>query len=153
MQIRNQKDFWSGMMFVLFGLLFMVWSTDYQFGTSQRMGPGYFPTMLGIGQIILGLMVAIPALGKRAEASTVEAIGWRGLFIVLGAVGLYAALLPVLGFVASLIVLVILSAMASPEFNLKETLLSTAVLGVGSYLAFVKGLSLQFAVWPPFLYH
>ena len=60
-------------------------------------------------------------------------------------------LLPRLGFVISLAILVILSAMASREFTWKAALLSTIVLGVGSYIVFVKGLDLQFAVWPPFL--
>ena len=153
MKITNQKDFWSAVMFILFGVLFVVWSTDYQFGTSQRMGPGYFPTVLGVLQILLGILIAIPAVGRKAVPTTVEPIGWRGLFVILGAVALYGVLLPKLGFVVSLALLIIISAMATREFDLKETLLSTVVLGIGSYLAFVKGLNLQFAVWPPFLFN
>ena len=151
MSIKNQKDFWSAVMFILFGILFVVWSMEYQFGTSQRMGPGYFPTVLGVLQILLGVMIGIPAIGKRATETTVDPIGWRGLLIILSAVALYGVLLPMLGFVVSLALLIIISAMATKEFNLKETLISTVVLGIGSYLAFVKGLNLQFAVWPPFL--
>ena len=151
MRIKNQKDFWSAVMFVLFGVLFVIWSQEYQFGNSQRMGPGYFPTVLGVLQILLGIMIGVPSIGARAESTVVEPIGWRGLVIILGAVALYGVLLPLLGFVVSLAVLIIISAMASKEFGLKETLLSTLVLGIGSYLAFVKGLNLQFAVWPPFL--
>ena len=151
MKIRNQKDFWSAVMFVIFGALFMLWSTDYQFGTAQRMGPGYFPTVLGALLIVLGVMVGLPAVKPHAEETTVEPIGWRGLIIILGAVVLYGVLLPRLGFVIAMAVLVILSAMASREFTWKAAILSTLVLGAFSYLVFVKGLELQFPVWPPFL--
>ncbi len=153
MKIKNQKDFWSAVMFILFGVLFVIWSTEYQFGTSQRMGPGYFPMVLGILQILLGVMIGIPAVGRNAVETEVSPIGWRGLTIILGAVALYGVLLPVLGFIVSLALLIIISATATKEFNLKETLISTVVLGIGSYLAFVKGLNLQFAVWPPFLFN
>ena len=151
MRVRNQRDFWSAAMFVIFGLLFIVWSMDYQFGTAQRMGPGYFPTVLGALLIGLGVLVGLPTVKAGSAATQVEKIGWRGLLVILGAVILYAVLLPRLGFVAALVVLVILSAMASEEFAWRETLISVAVLGVCSYLVFVRGQDLQFPVWPPFL--
>ncbi len=47
MQIRNKRDFWSGMMFLIIGLLFVLLSRQYQLGTAAKMGPGYFPTVLG----------------------------------------------------------------------------------------------------------
>jgi hypothetical protein len=151
MRVRGQKDFWSAAMFVVFGVLFIAWSTAYQFGTTQRMGPGYFPTVLGIMLVVLGVLVGLPALKKDAPATKVEGIGWRGLLVILGAVGLYAILLPRLGFVVSLVVLIILTSMATTEFTWKATLASVVVLGVCSYLVFVKGLALQFPVWPTFL--
>lgn len=151
MKIRNQKDFWSAVMFVIFGVLFIVWSTEYQFGTTQRMGPGYFPSVLGYMLVGLGILVAVPSIKHDAEETHVEGIGWRGLLVILGSVALYAVLLPRMGFVVSMAALVILSAMASKEFTWKAALLSTVVLGVFSYLVFVKGLELQFPVWPPFM--
>ena len=149
--IRQQKDFWSGVMFFALGVLFIIWSREYQFGSAQRMGPGYFPTILGFLMAFLGIVVALPALSKKSPVVHVDKIGWRGLIIVLGAVLLYALTLLRLGFVVSLVLLMVISATASSEFNWKETILSTLVLGVFSYLAFVKGLELQFPVWPPFL--
>lgn len=151
MKVRNQKDFWSALMFVVFGVLFIVWSTEYQFGTTQRMGPGYFPTVLGILLVFLGILVALPTFKHDSQETHVGKIGWRGLIVILGAVLLYAFLLPRLGFVISMAALVIISAMASREFTWKAALLSTVVLGLFSYLVFVKGLELQFPVWPLFL--
>jgi len=149
--MRNRKDFWSAAMFTLFGVLFIVWSMEYQFGTGQRMGPGYFPTILGILLLVLGILVALPALKADAEETHVEKIGWRGVIVILGAVALYAFLLPRAGFVISLIVLIVLSAMGSKEFTWKAALLSCVVLGAFSYVVFVKGLELQFPVWPIYL--
>jgi hypothetical protein len=151
LKIRNQKDFWSAVMFIIFGALFIVWSHEYQFGTTQRMGPGYFPTILGILLVFLGILVALPTFKHDAAETHVEPIGWRGLLVILGAVILYALLLPRLGYVISMAALVIISAMASREFTWKAAILSTIVLGIFSYLVFVKGLNLQFPVWPPFL--
>lgn len=151
MVIRQQKDFWSGVMFFALGVLFIVWSREYQFGTAQRMGPGYFPTVLGWLMAILGILVALPAFKASSPVVHVDKIGWRGLLIVLGAVVIYGLTLLRLGFVVSLVLLMIISSMASDEFNWKETILSTIVLGLISYFAFVKGLELQFPVWPPFL--
>jgi hypothetical protein len=150
-RIRNQKDLWSAVMFVIFGVLFIVWSTEYQFGNTQRMGPGYFPTILGILLVLLGILVALPALKADAEETHVDKIGWRGLLVILGSVILYAILLPRLGFVIAMASLVIISAMASKEFTWKAALLSVIVLGAFSYVVFVKGLELQFPVWPTFL--
>jgi hypothetical protein len=138
-------------MFVTFGVLFIVWSTEYQFGTTQRMGPGYFPTVLGIMLVGLGILVALPSIRHDAAEAHVDPIGWRGLLVILGSVVLYAILLPRMGFVVSMAALVILSATASREFTWKAALLSTLFLGLFSYLVFVKGLALQFPVWPPFL--
>ncbi len=151
MKIRDRKDFWSAAMFVVFGVLFMAWSTDYQFGTTQRMGPGYFPTVLGGMLVLLGILVGLPAIKAGAPETHVEKTGWRGLLVILGAVILYAILLPRLGFVAALVVLIIMSSMASDQFAWRPTLISVVVLGISSYLVFVKGLDLQFPVWPPFL--
>ena len=150
-RVRNRKDFWSAVMFIIFGLSFMVWSAGYQIGTAQRMGPGYFPIVLGALLVTIGVLVGLPSMRRDATETRVDGIGWRGLTVILGSVLLYAILLPRLGFVVSLVMLIVLSSLATREFTWKATLLSVAVLAVSSYIVFVKGLDLQFPVWPPFL--
>jgi hypothetical protein len=151
MQIRNQRDFWSGVMFGGIGLLFMILSRQYTMGTAAKMGPGYFPTMLGGLLLALGLLVAIAALRKGSAETKLSAIGWREIVLVLLGVILFAALLPQLGMVIALIVLLLVAALASHEFKLRDTLISIVVLGALSYVVFVWGLELQFPVWPKFL--
>jgi hypothetical protein len=151
MRIRNQRDFWAGVMFVVTGLLFVGLSSQYPLGTAARMGPGYFPTMLGGLMALLGLMIGLGSIAHSNPETRLTAVGWREIVLVLSAVGAFGLLLPQLGVVLSIIVLVGVSAVASHEFRLRDTLLAIVVLVVLSYVVFVLGLELQFAVWPPFL--
>ena len=90
-------------------VLFIIWSREYQFGSAQRMGPGYFPTVLGWIMAGLGVLIALPALSAKAPIVKVDKIGWRGLLVVLGAVVIYALTLLRLGFVVSLVLLMVIA--------------------------------------------
>lgn len=151
MRIRNHRDFWSGVLFIVTGLLFMVLSRQYQMGTAAKMGPGYFPTILGGLMAVLGLMILLPSLSKRGPEVRVNKIDFVAIALILIAVAVYAATLPTLGFIVSLFLLILISSYASHEFNLKTTLISSVVLLGFSYLVFVKGLELQFPFLPTFL--
>lgn len=151
MKLRNHQDFWSGVMFIVLGVLFIALSKQYQMGTAAKMGPGYFPTVLGGILALLGVMVSIGAFAKSNPETRLAKVGWRELFLVLLGVGLFAILLPKLGMVVSLWILIFISALASHEFNFKETFLSAIVLSVLAWGVFAKGLELQMAVWPKFL--
>jgi len=68
MKIRSQKDFWSGLMFIGSGLFFALWAMAfYQMGTAVRMGPAYFPTMLGFLLTVLGAAVLLQSLAMEPE--------------------------------------------------------------------------------------
>jgi len=151
MKIRNHRDFWAGVMFIAFGLLFMVLSRQYQIGTAAKMGPGYFPMILGGLMAFLGLLVLLPSIRARTPEVKMNRIDLRSNALVLLAVIVYALTLPRLGFIVALFLLILISSLASHEFRLKETLISSVVLLVFSWLVFVKGLELQFPFLPTFL--
>lgn len=151
MRIRNHRDFWSGVMFLVLGLLFVVFSQAYQLGTPARMGPGFFPTMLGAILGLLGLIVMWGSTARSNPEMRLESVGWRELSLVLLAVGLFGAALTQLGMVVAVALLIGIAAIASHEFNWKETLGSIVVLLVLADLVFVRGLELQFPVWPTFI--
>jgi hypothetical protein len=150
-KLRNHQDLWSGIMFVVLGVVFIVLSRQYQLGTAAKMGPGYFPTVLGGILALLGLMIVATAFSKSNPEAKLAPVGWRELFLLLLAVALFAILLPKLGLIVSLWVLIFVAALGSYEFNLKETFLSAIVLSVLGWGVFAKGLELQLAVWPKFL--
>jgi hypothetical protein len=151
MRIRNQRDFWAGVLFIITGGLFVLLSQQYTVGTAAKMGPGYFPTMLGGLMAVLGLMLTVPAIRAGSPETRITRPDFRTIGLILGAVALYAATLPTLGFIVSLVLLVIVSSLASHEFTLKTSVISAAFLLLGSWLVFVKGLELQFPFLPVFL--
>jgi len=151
MRIRNHRDFWSGVLFITTGLLFVALSRQYTLGTAAKMGPGYFPTILGGLMAFLGLLILLPSLAKRGPEVRVAKMDFRAILLVIVAVAVYAATLPKLGFIVSLFLLIGISSLASHEYKLKTTLISSVVLLVFSWLVFVKGLELQFPFLPFFL--
>jgi hypothetical protein len=152
MRIGNQKDFWSGLMFLVLGLAFVGFAQNYEMGTAQRMGPAYFPTALGALLAILGLVIAIQGLAqKTGSEGDIERFHFGPLVIVLGAVALFGLLLRPAGLIAALLALIGVSAYASHEFRLRE-IVPLAVFLVALVLAvFVWGLGLVIPLWPAFI--
>lgn len=151
MRIGNEKDFWAGVLFLCFGVFFAGFGRAYTFGTSARMGPGYFPVVLGTLLALLGVVVLLGALSARSAAEKVAAFAWKPLFFVVVPAVLFGLLLPALGLIGCICLLVIFSSRASAEFSWRATLLNTVVLTVICVVAFVWGLNLQFTLLPAFL--
>lgn len=152
MKIKSQKDFWSGVMFIAIGVGFAWGALNYSFGTSARPGPAYFPFGLGVMLAVLGGVVLFKALTIETEGG--DPIGpwaWKPLIVILGAVALFGLLLPRLGMIATLPLLVLISAYAGDEFHLGEALVNAAILTAFCWLIFIKGLSLTIPLWPTFL--
>jgi len=151
MQIRRQTDFLSGLMFIAVGLAFSWVARGYTMGTAARMGPGYFPFWLGIVLALLGVGVAVGSVSAKAEADRMAPWDIKTLLWVLGSVVLFGLILKPLGMVLSVLVLVLVSSMASHEFSWRGAILNAVVLVVISTFAFVYGINLQMPVWPAFL--
>jgi len=151
LQIRNQKDFGAGLMYMVIGLFFTYMATQYSMGTPAKMGPGYFPFWLGLVMTVLGLVILIKSLGAKAAIEKVPPFNWRVIGLITGSVVLYGVLLPIMGFIVAVFVLVFLSASASHEFHWKGTLINAIFLIAFTYLVFVVGLKLQFPLLPFFL--
>jgi hypothetical protein len=144
-QIPRSTDFWTGVMFISFGAAALWIAQDYPMGSARRMGPGYFPALLSYGLAGLGLILVVRSMVAQAE--TIGAITFRP-FLVLIAVALFAVLLQPAGVLVSAMVLILVSAYASYEFRLLETLIVAAVLIAFSIAAFVYGLGLPLSVLP-----
>lgn len=160
MKIKSQKDFFSGLMFTVVGVAFAWGATTYTVGTGARMGPGYFPLMLGILMALIGL--GIMFTGLSVETTDGEKIGkwaWKQVVFILGANLAFGILLgglpslgiPAMGMIIAIYALVIISSLAGHEFKLPSVLVLATVLAVGSYVAFIWALKLQIQVWPTFI--
>ena len=152
MKIKSQRDFASGLMFIVIGASFAVGALNYTFGNSAKPGPGFFPFGLGGLLAIFGAIVLFKSLTIESEGGEpIGAIAWRPLLIVLGAVIGFGLLLPRAGLVVALPALVIASSLASDEFKLVPALVGSVVLTLLSWAVFVKGLGLTIPVWPAFV--
>ena len=148
-RIRNPKDFWAGVLFVAFGTAAVVLGARYNLGTAARMGPGYFPRILGILLITLGGIIAMR--GLRTDGAAIPAWRLRPTLVVLGSVVLFGLIVDRAGLALSTVVLIVLASAASTEFRWKEALLSGVLLAVLAVAVFIVGLKLQLPIWPPFL--
>ena len=152
MKIKSQKNFWSGLMFVAVGIGFAWGATNYNFGSSARPGPGYFPFGLGIIQALLGAFLLFESLVVDTEDG--EPIGkwaWKPLTTITLSVAVFGYALPHFGMAIGLPLLVIISSLAGDEFRWKDVLLNSLVLTVGSWIVFILGLKLVIPLWPAFI--
>lgn len=152
MRIKHEKNFWAGVFFVLIGAIAVVAAQENDLGSLSHMGPAYFPTILGTGLVVLGLVIAIKALFiKPAEGSSrIEPVHWSVLLFVLGGVACFAFALLSLGFMIALALMIAVSSLASPMARRKEVGVLIAVLCAVCWGVFVYGLGFQVPVWPSF---
>ncbi|SRR5690606_1455413 len=148
MQIRNKQDFWAGIMFTAVGAFAVVASLKYEMGTARDMGPGYFPFWLGICLAVLGASVALRAMSADAPLTRIDPSDLKTVVILLGSVALTGLLLNLLGILLTVVVLVLLSSMASHLFSWKVALITGLCLAAFVWLAFIKALGLVFPLWP-----
>jgi len=151
MQVRNKQNFWSGLMFIVLGSAFAWKSTEYSMGTAARMGPGYFPFWLGVIMAILGAIILLTSLTKKAEKTEIGKFDFKSVTIITAAVVVFALLLQPAGLIISMLVLVLISAAAAHDNNWKVTIANAIFLAILCYLAFIVGLRLVFPIWPAFL--
>jgi len=149
MRVKSPKDFWAGLMFIAVGLFFLIGARNYELGSAARMGPAYFPTMVGGLLAVIGVVVFFQSL--VVKGAKVAAFPIRLILFMTVALLLFGYLLKPLGLVAALTLLVVVSAFAGHEFKLKEVLVLAFALIVLSVLVFVKGLGQPFPLWPGFL--
>ena len=158
--IKSQRDFFAGLMFTAIGIAFAIGANSYTVGTAARMGPGFFPMMLGIILAILGGVITFNALVIHTEdGEKVGSLVWRPIVFILGSNlafgvllgGLPSIGLPPMGLMVAIIALTVIASMAGDEFKLRDVLILAVVLAVGSYLAFIMLLKLNMPVWPAFI--
>ena len=143
--IKSPEDFWSGLMFMGFGILAVVISFDYPMGSAMRMGPGYFPTAVGSILIVLGAIIA--AVSFRCEGDGIEPFAWRPMILLSVAFAFFGWAIDHIGFIPALFVLIIVCAASGKEFKAREVMIMSALLIVGSCALFIWGLGLPFPLF------
>jgi hypothetical protein len=144
--IRHPKDFWSGVLFIAFGAFALIYGTKYTLGTAARMGPGYFPRILGILLVVLGGVILFRSF--RVQGTPVPRWKLRPTLLVIGGVILFGYIVQPLGIALSTVLLIVLASAASHEFRPKEAVISGVALAALASLVFIVGLGVQLPIWP-----
>ena len=146
LKIRSIKDFSAGLMFIAIGGVFGYGANAYPMGTAVRMGPAYFPSILGWGTVALGLFVLVESFFVDDEKPS--PVKWRPLILVLASVMLFGALVNTGGLITATVVLIIVSALGGHEFRWKEAIISAVLMSVTVWAVFDKALGLPFKLFP-----
>ena len=160
MNIKSQKDFFSGLMFMVVGVAFAWGANAYSIGTGARMGAGYFPLVLGMLLAGLGGVITFKALVvETVDGDKIGRFAWKPLFFIIAANlvfgvmigGLPSLGIPKMGLVVGIYALTVIASFAADKVRWIEVLILGTALTVLSYLAFIVLLKLQFPVWPAFV--
>jgi hypothetical protein len=141
-ELRNNKRFLSGLMFVGIGAIAMLMARDYPMGSALRMGPGYFPNVLAGVLILFGLGMLLKGVTKPERVEGTWSL--RALAILPIATVIFGLLMEHAGFIPALIVLIVTAAYAGREFRLVEVLLLSVGLTIACWAVFILGLGLPY---------
>jgi hypothetical protein len=142
--LPNNRDFWAGLMLILIGAASILIARAYPFGSTMRMGPGYFPSMLGALLVLFGIYVLIIGL-HRGEKITVHC-STRALIVLPFSLVAFGLLMNCVGFIPAMAVVIFTSASAGEDFKSVEVLLLTVVLTGLSVAIFIWGLGLPYSL-------
>jgi hypothetical protein len=145
-QIFNKKDFYTGLIFIFFGIIAILEARHYVMGNAARMGPSYFPSIIGIILVLLGLIISVRPLWLSGNAN--ERIVLGPLLLVTFAVLTFTVLIESLGLVLATLPLIVISSFGHVEFNLRKVIVLYLVLVASAVCVFVYLLKIPFRVWP-----
>lgn len=144
MKSKDTRDIIGGFSLVAMGLFAALYAQRYDLGELQEMGPGYFPTALGVLLMVLGLFIAIPAFFREGTSINIE---WKSLLWVLISISVFAIALTKAGLVVATILSVLAAAVPSKS-SWKSRMILAISLAVMTYLVFLLGLGMVLPVWP-----
>jgi len=140
----HRRDYYGGALVVLLGALVAYQASRYDIGSLSRMGPGFYPTILGVSLMVTGASIAFTASARGvSEGSAGHALEWRGWFcITFGIIafviaGTYAGLLP------ATVLLVFISALGDRKNTLRSAAILSLIMAAVSVSVFWWALSLQ----------
>jgi Tripartite tricarboxylate transporter TctB family len=143
--LHHNRDFLAGLLFVVFGVLTIFFARDYPLGITARMGPGYFPMVLGGLLCLFGMVIMLR--GIRAGTPVNGAWGWRPLGLITLSIVVFGFTMEKLGLVPALMVLFFVAALAGREFRFLEVLLLAVLMSAFAAAVFVYGLKLPYPLF------
>jgi putative tricarboxylic transport membrane protein len=142
------QDSVAGLMFIAWGAAGLWLARDYPVGSALRMGPGYMPSMLCWLMVILGAVVALK--GAAIEGAALERWTFRPLVLICSGFLIFAFLIESAGLPAATIGSMLVGALGSPEFRVREQVILAVCTAAAAVGIFIYGLGLPMDIWPRF---
>ena len=140
---RTNKDLWAGLMYIGTGAVGMWIAKDYPFGSALRMGPGYFPSVLGGIMVVMGIYVI--ALGLRKDHEKIQGnLSLRALIVLPLSMVVFGILMEEAGFIPAMAALIPVSAAAGRDFKWLEVVALTIGLTILCAAGFIFALGLPY---------
>lgn len=143
---RNIEDLAGGIVLAAAGLFVAIYvAAHYDIGSLRRMGPGFFPILLGASLAILGVVIAIPAWSQARQPMR---IAWKEAAAVLSAIVVFALGLERAGLIPSTAAAVLIASLAAPDRRILWRLVLAVAVTVLSVAVFHFGLRMTVPLWP-----
>ncbi len=142
--VRNEKDFWTGVIYVSFAFVFLIVSRAYGMGTAVKMGPAYFPTILSALLMVIGITSVVRSFLK--PGSPVGAFAFKGIVLIIASIVLFGFIVRPTGLIVALPAMVIISSFASRQFRWQYALAFAVGLTIFCVLIFQKGLGVPLPI-------
>ena len=147
LKIRSMKDFSAGLMFIIAGAMFAIGANQYPMGTAVRMGPAYFPSVLGWILVALGVIVFVRSFYTEDEEA-MRKTNYRPLLLIVGSVFVFGYLLDTAGLVVASFSLMFISSLGGWDFRWKEQIINSVAMTAMIVGMFYYGLGLPFKLFP-----
>lgn len=151
LRVASPKDLAAGALFIAAAALFAALAAGYDLGTSRKMGPGYFPLVLAGLLALLGLVLVVRSLRFAGTGEAIGKVPWRALALVVAAPLIFGLTVRGLGMVPAIILVVLVSAAASPQSRRPESILLALGLAAFCWAVFIEGLGLPLPLLGPWL--
>ena len=144
-RVKSPQNLGAAVIFIGLASIGLVFGRDLTFGSAAKMGPGFFPTILSLLILGIGLVNVIMAL--TIEGPAIEKPHWRPLSFVCAALMIFGLVINYIGLALSAALLTFLAAGARSDARWREVAALAVVLGVFSVLLFVYGLGQAMPAW------
>jgi hypothetical protein len=146
-RVKDQRDFWSGILFIAFGCAGLWIGRSYPVGTLVRMGPGFFPMMMSIALVGIGIFVLARSLVVAGEPMERTA-AWPQL-LILAAIVAFGLLIERIGLAVAVMAVAAVSGIAAQGLRWFELIALALAMSALSVALFVYLLGQPIPVWVP----
>ncbi|ABL71304.1 tripartite tricarboxylate transporter TctB family protein [Paracoccus denitrificans] len=148
MQNRDFQDIAGGAILLMIGGYAALHSlAELSTGTVGRMGPGMFPTIIGVFIAVMGLLIMVPAFFRSGQPISFDL---RSTAMILLSILVFGLMIRPFGLVPAVIAQTVVASLADGKRSWREIAMLCLLLCTLATLIFKLGFGLQVPIanWP-----